>query len=91
MKVVLEAVKSKYGTFGYIDENGVLVVPSMTTKVSDVCQVPEKGIVFPRDKRGDSTWLRAIRQKEIRRSEGRIIPIFYIDIVHRAKRREQMC
>jgi hypothetical protein len=28
---------------------------------------------------------------EIRQSEGHIIPLFYIGIAHRAKRREQMC
>ncbi len=63
LDVILEALASEYGVFGYIDEKGGLVVPSMTRHVWERCQVPEKDIVFPRETWGDSTWVRAIRQK----------------------------
>lgn len=45
---VLRAMKSEYGVFGYVDENGDLVLPSLTTEVWDVCQMDDKKIVFPR-------------------------------------------
>ena len=63
LKVVLEATQSKYGVFGFIDEQGALVVPTMTRTIWDQCQVPEKDIVFPRAQWGDSIWPTAIRQK----------------------------
>lgn len=63
LDVILEAMASEYGVFGYIDEKGALVVPSMTRHVWERCQVPDKDIVFPRETWGDSTWVRAIREK----------------------------
>lgn len=64
LKVILEMLESKYGVFGYVDENGALVVPTMTRTVWDKCQVPEKDIVFPRNTWGDSSWPRAMREKK---------------------------
>jgi len=63
LKIVLEVMQSPYGVFGYIDEAGALVIPSMTRHIWDKCQVPEKTITFPRDKWGDSSWPRAIKEK----------------------------
>ncbi len=63
LDVILEALASEYGVFGYIDEKDALVVPSMTRRAWDKCQVPDKDIVFPRETWGDSTWVRAIREK----------------------------
>ena len=65
LKVVLDVSKSEFGVFGYIDEDGALVMPSMTRQIWDQCQVAEKNIVFPRDKWGDSIWPRAIERKEL--------------------------
>jgi len=65
LKVVLDAVQSPYGVFGYLDGKGDLVVPSMTRHIWDQCEVPDKAIVFPRDTWGDSIWPRAIRQKKL--------------------------
>lgn len=64
LKIILEATQSTYGVFGYIDEQGALVVPTMTRTIWDQCQVPEKDIVFPREQWGDSIWPTAIRQKQ---------------------------
>ncbi|MDQ7779850.1 MAG: PAS domain S-box protein [Planctomycetota bacterium] len=65
LNVVLEAMRSEYGVFGYIDENGDLVVPSLTRHVWDRCGVADKDIVFPRARWGDSSWPRAIREKRL--------------------------
>jgi PAS domain S-box-containing protein len=63
LAVVLEVVPSRLGLFGYIDEDGRLVIPSVTREVWNECQVPDKSIVFPPDSWGCSLWGRAIREK----------------------------
>jgi GAF domain-containing protein len=63
LKVFLEAMESEYGVFGYIDEFGAYVVPSMTRHIWHQCQVPKKRFAFPRHTWGDSTWPNAIREK----------------------------
>ena len=62
LDVILEAMESPFGVFGYIDERGDLVVPTMTRTIWDQCQVPDKQFVFPRETWGDSTWPTAIRE-----------------------------
>ena len=54
LDIILDVFKSGSGIFGYFDENGALVIPSMTRGSSDQCQVPEKSIVFPRETWGDT-------------------------------------
>ncbi len=63
LEVVLEALASSYGVFGYVDERGDLVVPTMTREVWDRCQVAAKSVVFPRETWGDSSWPRAMRER----------------------------
>ena len=63
LKVVLAAMESAHGVFGYLDDRGDLVVPSMSQHIWEECQVEEKRTVFPRDTWGDSSWPRAIREK----------------------------
>ncbi|MBN2077341.1 MAG: PAS domain S-box protein [Spirochaetes bacterium] len=65
LDIMLEAMESEYGVFGYLDEEGGLVVPTMTRKVWDKCQVPEKTFTFPETIWGNSSWPRAIREKRI--------------------------
>jgi len=62
--IILEAMESKYGAFGYLAEDGAMVVPSMTRTIWDKCAVSDKDIVFPRDTWGDSIWPRSIREKK---------------------------
>jgi len=64
LKIILESMNSKYGVFGYIDENGALVVPTMTRTVWEQCQVDDKDVVFPRKTWGDGTWPCCIREKK---------------------------
>ncbi len=64
LQVILEATDSKHGVFGYIDEKGALIVPTMTKTIWDQCRVSDKDIVYPRETWGDSIWPRAIRQKK---------------------------
>ena len=61
LEVVLEAMESRFGILGYINEKGSLVCPSMTRDIWDQCQVPDKVIVFPRDTWG-GIWGRALME-----------------------------
>ncbi|MFC1705939.1 GAF domain-containing protein [Planctomycetota bacterium] len=61
LKTVLSAFESEFGVFGYLDEQGSLVCPSMTTHVWDQCRMPDKTIVFPRDTWGESIWGKGLR------------------------------
>lgn len=65
LNVLLELFDSPYGVFGYIDDNGAFVVPSMTRHIWSECQVADKRFVFPRDTWGDSTWPTAIRERRL--------------------------
>lgn len=64
LKVVLDVMESEYGIFGFIADNGDLIIPSMTRGVWDRCQIPDKSIVFPPHTWGGSLWGRAIREKK---------------------------
>ncbi|HBF43420.1 MAG TPA: hypothetical protein DDW42_07290, partial [Desulfobacteraceae bacterium] len=61
LSLVLDIMKSKYGVFGYIDENGALVCPSMTRDIWDQCQMADKDVIFPEETWGDSIWGKGLR------------------------------
>lgn len=63
LDLVLEATESELGVFGFLDEDGALVVPSMTRDVWKECQLPDKRFVFPREEWGESMWPRALRER----------------------------
>lgn len=63
LDVLLKALDSRFGYFGYIDEAGDLVCPSMTREVWDQCQVAEKSIVFSRADWG-GLWGRSLMEKQ---------------------------
>jgi signal transduction histidine kinase/DNA-binding NarL/FixJ family response regulator len=46
LELLLDHFQSQFGYFGYIHENGDLIVPSMTRDIFDLCQVDQKDIVF---------------------------------------------
>jgi PAS domain S-box-containing protein len=62
LHVILEAMESKHGVFGYIDENGAMVSPSMTADIWDQCKMVDKDYVFPRETWG-GIWGRAMMEK----------------------------
>jgi PAS domain S-box-containing protein len=63
LAIILDAMKSQFGVFGFLDERGDFVVPTMTRTIWDKCQMPDKRFVFPRETWGNSTWPTAIREK----------------------------
>ena len=62
LQVILEYMDSKYGIFGYINESGALVCPSMTKNTLVQFQIPDKEIIFPK-KEWNDIWGRAIKEK----------------------------
>lgn len=86
LEVILEATGSEYGIFGYIDEDGALVCPSLSRDVWENCQVVDKAIRFPRETWG-GIWGRALRLGEslLSNEPGRVpeghVPIYRIIVV----------
>jgi len=62
LNVVLEVMHSSQGLFGYIDEDGALVAPSLTRDVWDKCAVANKSLRFPREAWG-GVWGRSLIEK----------------------------
>ena len=60
LDLVREALASRWGFFGYVDEDGDLVAPSLTHEVWDACRVQGKDLRFARDTWGDNLWARAL-------------------------------
>ena len=48
LQIILERMESHHGVFGYINDNGDLVCPSITREIREACQMPSKEVVFPR-------------------------------------------
>jgi PAS domain S-box-containing protein len=63
LEIILDVLHSPSGVFGFIDQDGALVVPTTTRPIRDQRQVPEKMIRFPRETWGNSSWPRALREK----------------------------
>ena len=81
LQVLLEATGSRQGTFGYIDEKGDLVIPSMTREVWTECSVPDKrDIIFPRERWG-GIWGRAlVEQKTLCANTPFEVPLGHIPV-----------
>jgi PAS domain S-box-containing protein len=64
LDIVLDILESKYGVFGYIDNDGALVCPSMTKDIWDRCQITDKDIIFPEHTWGTSIWGNGLKTKK---------------------------
>ncbi|MCB2185921.1 MAG: GAF domain-containing sensor histidine kinase [Deltaproteobacteria bacterium] len=61
LEVILEALASPLGMIGYLDEEGSLVVPTLTLDVWDQCGIPDKSYHFARPARA-GLWGRALSE-----------------------------
>ncbi|UCC43793.1 MAG: PAS domain S-box protein [Candidatus Zixiibacteriota bacterium] len=91
LAIVIEALQSKHGVFGYLDEEGNLVCESMTDEVWKQCRMDDRSIVFPAGTWGRTIWGRAISEqaprycnRELRVPDGHIqmkraaaVPVLY--------------
>jgi PAS domain S-box-containing protein len=65
LDIVLETLESQHGMFGYMDETGNLVAPSMTHGAFEQCRMENKTFTFPPEAWGKSIWGRAISERRI--------------------------
>ncbi len=81
LDIVLREMKSRFGVFGFLNDRGEFVCPSMTRDVWDVCQIPDKDIVLPPEKWGSSNWGESLRTGQVTFSNMRSsVPVGHIDI-----------
>ena len=69
LSIVLNTLQSKIGYFGYINDDGDLVSPSLTRDVWDKCKMQDKNIIFPRDS-WKGKWGESLKQKKTIISKG---------------------
>jgi len=74
LDLVREALASRWGFFGYVDQDGSLVAPSLTREIWDACQVEGKDLRFPKETWGDNLWARALTQgtSQVLSGDGRV-------------------
>jgi len=63
LALVLKELKSKFGVFGYINENGDLVEPSLTREVWDKCKIENKSIIFKKKNWAQNIYGKIIKEK----------------------------
>ena len=65
LKVLLKAMESEFGTFGYFAEDGSFVTPAVTRKIYwEKCNVPEKEIILEKGT-FSGIWGRAIKERKM--------------------------
>ncbi|MBT4290210.1 MAG: PAS domain S-box protein, partial [Deltaproteobacteria bacterium] len=64
LSLILMEFESKYGLFGYIDENGDFISPSLTNDVWGKSAVKDKNFVFPRAHWG-GLWGESLKSKKL--------------------------
>jgi PAS domain S-box-containing protein len=62
LELIQEALGSSQGFFGYINEEGHLVCPTMSSGVWEQCDIEDKASVFPREEWG-GLWGRSLQEK----------------------------
>jgi len=65
LKVLLEKTCSKHGVFGYLDEDGALVLPAAAETSGNGSTEPPQINVFPPHTWGNTAGARALREKQI--------------------------
>ncbi|MBU4262532.1 MAG: GAF domain-containing protein [Proteobacteria bacterium] len=66
LAIIMEAMQSRLGVFGYLDAEGNFVAPTMTEVVRDKCLMPDNTCFFHRETwlGSDGSWPRAMREKQ---------------------------
>ena len=94
LDIILSSIESEYGIFGYINDNGDLVCPSMTKTVWEKCQIPNKDIIFYREDwvNSKAIWARALIEGKTKYSNQPLNPpkghipmnrVIVVPIMHR--------
>ncbi|MBD3406936.1 MAG: GAF domain-containing protein [Candidatus Lokiarchaeota archaeon] len=64
LDIILSTTNSEFGYFGYIDDDGSLVCPSMTRNIWNRCEVPDKKIIFHQEQWG-GIWKDSLLEKKV--------------------------
>lgn len=79
LALLLEAMKSQYGVFGYVDEQKSLICPTMS-RVLDECEMADKCIRYTRDN-WKGLWSRALLEKRtLYTNDAPVIPTGHLPI-----------
>jgi len=70
LKVILKAMQSSMGIFGYLGENGNLVIPGIIQEYWKENQASDNPLIFPGDSLVEGLWERAIKEKKAFISDG---------------------
>ena len=63
LALTLKELKSEFGAFGYINENGDLVEPSLTRAIWDKCKIEKKSIIFQKKIWAQNIYGKIIKEK----------------------------
>ena len=64
LSVILSNLKSRFGIFGYLNENEDLVEPSLTREIWEKCAVEDKTVIFPKELWSKNIFGRVINRKK---------------------------
>jgi len=70
LEVVLDAMDSRFGLIGYLDEEGALVVPSLRPRPDGACGAGGDDPRFSHHTWSDTVWSQALRSGETQTLEG---------------------
>ncbi len=80
LKIILEVVESKFGLFGFIDDNGDYVCPSLTRDVYRTCEMETGNVVFSKAD-WSGIWGRSLKDKTLQVSnESFTVPEGHVPI-----------
>ncbi len=80
LDIFREVFESRYGFFGYINDEGDLVSQSLTKDVWDECQVPGKTFIFPHSS-WTGVWGKAMMEKKtLYRNENLQLPRGHVQL-----------
>ncbi len=82
LDILLDITGSIFGYFGYIDDHGDLVSPTLTRDIWEKCQVPGKDIVFPRESWGGLWGKSLIEKRTILSNETLNVPEGHISLAN---------
>ena len=80
LDLLLETFESSLGFVGYINNEGDLICPTMTRHIWDECQVPDKDIVFPKEKWGGIWGQSLLEKRSILANEKLLAPIGHVTL-----------
>ncbi|MEN8256344.1 MAG: response regulator [Thermodesulfobacteriota bacterium] len=77
-----DTMACRFGYFGYINERGDLVCPSLTREIWEKCQVEDKDIVFPKEQWSGIWGESLLDKKSIYKNEDMKLPAGHVELTN---------